>query len=32
MIEDEHIVGDTQRGTRKRITNITTKERKREIR
>lgn len=32
MIEGEHIVGDTNRGTRKRKTNTTAKERKREIR
>ncbi|CAH2011130.1 unnamed protein product [Acanthoscelides obtectus] len=32
MIEGEHIVGDTNRGTRKRKINTTSKERKREIR
>lgn len=32
MIESEHIVGDTDRGTRKRKINTTTKERQREIR
>lgn len=32
MIEGEHIVGDTNGGTRKRKTNTTTKERKNEIR
>ena len=32
MIDGEHIVGDVDRGTRKRKRNTTTKERKGEIR